>query len=117
MQGRRTELLAALGHARVVPGGPAGAAVELAAGDALMLPGGTGHCRAQAAPGFVVVGAYPADQQRWDLLRADPAEHGYAGERIRALPTPGSEPLAGPGGPLPRLWARARARRAGDAPT
>ena len=79
-------------------GGPQGEAFELSAGDVLVLPAGTGHRRASAEPGFTVVGAYPAGQEDYDLLRGgDPAEPEAAHARIAALPAPPHDPVGGDG--------------------
>jgi uncharacterized protein YjlB len=82
------------GSATVELGGPQGEAFEVAAGDVLVLPAGTGHRRVSARDGFTVVGAYPAGQEDYDLLReADAA----ARSRIAALPVPPDDPVGGDG--------------------
>src|SRR3954466_15535784 len=82
------------GAATLELGGPQGEAFEVAAGDVLVLPAGTGHRRASARDGFTVVGAYPAGQEDYDLLRsADDA----ARERIAALGPPPDDPVGGEG--------------------
>jgi uncharacterized protein YjlB len=81
------------GEATLELGGPQGQAFEVSAGDVLVLPAGTGHRRATARRGFTVVGAYPAGQEDYDLLRA--ADEG-ARERIRSLPAP-EDPVGGEG--------------------
>jgi uncharacterized protein YjlB len=86
------------GAATVELGGPQGAAFDVAAGDVLVLPAGTGHRRATAREGFTVVGAYPAGQEDYDLLRGDSAaEVEAARERIAALPAPPEDPVGGEG--------------------
>ncbi len=91
------EVLAVVtGRATLELGGPQGRAFDVQAGDVVVLPAGTGHRRASARDGFTVVGAYPAGQEDYDLLRsaeADPA----ARERIAALPPPGADPVGGDG--------------------
>src|SRR5918994_510539 len=89
------EVLAVLeGEATLELGGPQGRAFEVAAGDVVVLPAGTGHRRAAARDGFTVVGAYPGGQEDYDLLReADDA----ARERIRAVPIPDQDPVGGQG--------------------
>ena len=86
------------GQATVELGGPQGEAFEVTAGDVLVLPAGTGHRRATDRNGFTVVGAYPAGQEDYDLLRGDdPAEVAAARERIAALPAPPEDPVGGEG--------------------
>jgi uncharacterized protein YjlB len=93
------EVLAVVaGTATLELGGPQGEAFDVAAGDVLVLPAGTGHRRAAAAGGFTVVGAYPAGQEDYDLLRGeDPAEVEAARERIAALAAPPDDPVGGEG--------------------
>jgi uncharacterized protein YjlB len=89
------EALAVLsGNATIELGGPQGRAFEVAAGDVLVLPAGTGHRRARDADGFRVMGAYPAGQENYDLLRK--ADEG-ALARIAALPAPPEDPVGGEG--------------------
>jgi uncharacterized protein YjlB len=86
------------GSATLELGGPQGQSFDVAAGDVLVLPAGTGHRRATARNGFTVVGAYPRGQENYDLLRGeDPAEVDAARERIAALEAPGEDPVGGEG--------------------
>jgi uncharacterized protein YjlB len=86
------------GRATLELGGPQGAAFDVAAGDVLVLPAGTGHRRASSGDGFTVVGAYPAGQEDYDLLRGDdPAEVEAARQRIAALGAPPQDPVGGEG--------------------
>jgi uncharacterized protein YjlB len=86
------------GRATLELGGPQGEAFDVAAGDVLVLPAGTGHRRASADADFTVVGAYPAGQEDYDVLRGDdPAEVEAARERIVALGPPDADPVGGEG--------------------
>ena len=93
------EVLAVVaGRATLELGGPQGETFEVAAGDVVVLPAGTGHRRAGADGSFTVVGAYPAGQEDYDLLRGDdPAEVEDARERIAALGAPPQDPVGGDG--------------------
>jgi uncharacterized protein YjlB len=82
------------GRATIELGGPQGQAFDVSAGDVIVLPAGTGHRRARDAHGFRVMGAYPAGQEDYDLLReADDA----ARARLAALGPPPSDPVGGDG--------------------
>src|SRR3954454_24868748 len=47
------------GSANITFGGPEGEAVEVEAGDVVVIPAGVGHCNEGSHGGFSVVGAYP----------------------------------------------------------
>ena len=91
----------AVGTARLLLGGPNGREIVLAPGDCALLPAGTGHCCLEASADFLVVGAYPPDQQ-WDLCRSAIAES--AREAMAKLPFPKSDPVFGLDGPILSLW-------------
>ena len=92
------------GSASVVLGGPSvGRRFEVAEGDVLVLPAGTGHCNEGASGDLLVVGAYPHGMP-WDIRRGDPAEHDEALANIRAVPLPDADPVCGTDGPLMTLW-------------
>lgn len=93
----------AAGRARLRLGGEAGCDVELGAGDALVLPAGTAHCGLWASDDFVAVGAYPGDVDV-DMQRVSEPVPDPVRARIRAVPPPEADPIAGPGGALLRLW-------------
>jgi uncharacterized protein YjlB len=96
----------AAGRATVALGGPAGRELDVGPGDVLVLPAGTGHRNAGSSGDLLVIGAYP-DAMRWDIRRGDPAEHDEALAKIRAVPLPRADPVAGPDGPLTELWSAA----------
>ena len=93
----------AAGTATVALGGPSGQRFDVAPGDVLVLPAGTGHCNAGSSPDLLVIGAYPRGQ-RWDLRRGDPAEHDEVVANIARVELPDADPVLGADGPLVELW-------------
>lgn len=94
----------ASGSARVRLGGEAGQSLELAAGDVLVLPAGTGHRCEQASDDFLVVGAYPAGHDAYDLQRPGTANRAASKERIARVPKPRADPATGTTGALMQAW-------------
>jgi uncharacterized protein YjlB len=93
----------ARGRARLRLGGDKGKEVDVAAGDVVVLPAGTGHQCLMKSEDFLVVGAYPPAGQ-YDLCRGRKAEHAKALKTIPQVPPPNSDPVAGKNGPLLKLW-------------
>jgi len=92
----------AKGFACVQFGGPQGIVAELAAGDAVVIPAGVGHCLVEGKD-LVVVCAYPAGQD-WDLCRATESDRAKALENIPWVPLPRLDPVFGQSGPVLALW-------------
>ena len=106
-------------------GGPDGPHIDVAAGDACVIPAGVVHRRIDDAPGYSVVGAYPHHQlpDCCVLSQADAEAAGVhpdaaelevmvIGEtqlaavktRIAATVLPITDPVSGSSGPITELW-------------
>nr|WP_245584646.1 cupin [Salipiger mucosus] len=96
-------LVAASGAARLMLGGPEGVSFEISAGDALILPAGTGHCRLSQSEDFRICGAYPPGQEDYATRRAGPEAEADAAQ-IAQVPLPETDPIYGRQGPLMALW-------------
>ncbi|MBZ9937902.1 cupin [Mesorhizobium sp. BR1-1-16] len=93
----------ARGRAEVQFGGDSGPIVTVAAGDAALLPAGTGHKLIEASGDLLVVGAYPPDAD-YDLVRAGEGDGPTLRKRIAAVPRPDTDPVLREAGGLGRLW-------------
>lgn len=96
-------LAVAQGTARIQLGGPGGEAFDVRAGDCLVLPAGTGHCRLSQSDDFRICGAYPPGQEGYTISHAGPQAARDAAV-VAAVPLPNSDPILGGEGPLPGLW-------------
>lgn len=92
----------AAGSAEVMLGGPKGRNLSVRAGDVLLLPAGTGHCRGNASSNFLVIGAYPPGQSG-DIIRGAPTA--TIREAMARLRFPSMDPVNGQDGPLTQHWA------------
>lgn len=95
------------GSVDVMLGGESGKLVSLTAGDVVVLPAGTGHCRVSDGRGLVVMGGYPKGQEHCDLCRSK-AERPDWEARIADTPLPHRDPVFGEDGPLLKLWGAKR---------
>ncbi len=102
---RAHEVLANLGpDVEVQFGGPTGSRIWLRSGDLTILPAGTGHCRLSRGPELLIVGAYPAGQEDWDLKRETDADFARAASEIARTQLPQCDPLTGKRWPLLDYW-------------
>lgn len=98
-------LTVASGAADLILGGPGGRELHVTAGDMIVLPAGTGHCRVAATGNFSVCGAYPPGQENPQIVRAEnntPRPEDV--DTIAATPHPKTDPLFGVDGPLTAHW-------------
>jgi uncharacterized protein YjlB len=93
----------AAGQARLILGGPGtiGREVTVRAGDVVVLPAGTGHCKIEASADFLVVGAYPPHEDI-GISRVALTTDGL--QQMHQVLFPASDPLSGTNGPLVKLW-------------
>ena len=91
------------GSARVRLGGEAGALVDIAAGDVVVIPAGVAHKGEAASPDLVIVGAYPEGRGP-DLQVAGKGDREAALANIARVPRPAADPVCGPAGPLVARW-------------
>ena len=93
------------GSAILMLGGPDGHKVEVALGDVVVLPAGTGHCLISATAGFKVVGSYPKGQENYDICtEKDDLQEKLKNIEQTALPT--TDPISGTNGPLMQRWVK-----------
>ena len=93
----------ARGQAHVEFGGPRGEALELTAGDAVVIPAGVSHFNLGASADLLVIGAYPKGGVP-DLCRDSLAEREAALARLPLVSIPTTDPVYGAIGPHTRAW-------------
>jgi uncharacterized protein YjlB len=93
----------AAGRASVRFGGGAGRVLDVAAGDAVLLPAGTGHELISSSVDLLVIGAYPPGSHR-DLKLANEVDWQGIRRRVAEVARPQSDPVAGAHGPMTVLW-------------
>jgi uncharacterized protein YjlB len=98
----------ARGSAKVRLGGLRGRTLTVKAGDALVVPAGTGHQSLSASRSFLAVGAYPPSGT-YDECGPTAKDHDRAIKRVRKVARPRTDPLFGADGPLRALWKTRRA--------
>lgn len=99
----------ARGRVEVRFGGEGGKALEVKAGDVVVIPAGTGHKRLSASDDLLVVGSYPPTG-RFNLRKAKRGEREQSLREIPRTPAPRTDPVYGRRGAVARLWT-AHARR------
>jgi uncharacterized protein YjlB len=93
----------ARGNATVRLGGNKGRIVKLKAGDAVVIPAGTGHQCLSASKTFMAVGAYPPNGT-YDECGPTVEEHDRNVKAVRRVGRPRKDPIFGSGGPLLKSW-------------
>jgi uncharacterized protein YjlB len=83
------------GRVRVQLGGEAGPQLDLAAGDVVVLPAGTGHRNLGSEGRLLVVGAYPEGSAPPNQLHGAPEEAEHARHAIAATSDPSQDPVTG----------------------
>ena len=93
----------ARGEATVQFGGKSGKTLTARAGDALLLPAGTGHKLISSSPDLLVIGAYPPGSSR-DLMRSGESDKAAIRARITKVAKPDTDPVSGATGAMLSLW-------------
>ena len=92
-------LAIAAGRVRVRLGGEGGVTLDLAAGDVVVLPAGTGHRNLGQSPNLLVVGAYPPGPPP-EQFTGRIGEQAHALRAIPQVTDPPSDPVTGAAYPL-----------------
>jgi uncharacterized protein YjlB len=99
----------ARGSAKVQFGGREGRTFTLKAGDAAILPAGTGHRCLEASDDFLVVGAYPPTGKYDECSSLQDRKKALVS--IPKTVRPRKDPLYGKDGPLLRTWRQINRKR------
>jgi uncharacterized protein YjlB len=96
----------ARGGGKVQFGGRLGRTLRLKAGDAAILPAGTGHQCLSASKDFLVIGAYPPSGKYDECTSSE--DHERALSAIPKVGRPRKDPVYGTKGPLLEAWLSMR---------
>jgi uncharacterized protein YjlB len=91
------------GIAIIQLGGENGEQIEVAEGDVIILPAGTGHRKVSASSDFKIAGAYP-DGMDYNLRTGEEGERPQVLQEINNVPIPITDPVYGAQGPLTEHW-------------
>ena len=114
------------------PANGLGVEIRVAAGDVIVLPAGTGHCNTSSSEDYKYVGVYPTvslpntdslllcrrrhgscvvqNAPKWRFeLGAEEGDNTKFKDELASVKLPEADPVAGPEGPLMRLWVQSRA--------
>ncbi len=91
------------GRAKIQFGGESGPVVEIARGDAVLIPAGVGHKQIEASEDFMCVGAYP-DGFSPDKYLDQPGQLAEVKENIAKVPEPDKDPVTGSAEGINSLW-------------
>jgi uncharacterized protein YjlB len=91
------------GSATIGLGGEAGAKVEVAQGDVVVIPAGVGHRRLAASSDFLMAGGYPPGQSG-DIVRPGDVPLAEAERAVEAVELPQTDPIDGGTRELPDIW-------------
>ena len=99
-------LCVASGWADIVLGGPTvGQTFRLEAGDLVVLPAGTGHCRVDSSSDFAICGCYPPGQSNYTIVKERDGALARHAADIANVPLPETDPVFGADGPLITGWS------------
>lgn len=93
-------LAVAAGSATLMLGGPQGEAIEVRAGDVMILPPGFGHRRLAMRDGFQICGAYPPGQENYTVVSGSSSYDDAMLRQIAAVAKPRTDPVWGADGAL-----------------
>jgi uncharacterized protein YjlB len=93
------------GKATLLLGGENGRYVAVEKGDVLVIPAGVSHKNTGKEKDIICVGGYPGGKD-YDMNYGKPGERPQADINIASLPIPSTDPIGGPQGELPKIWAQ-----------
>jgi uncharacterized protein YjlB len=96
----------ARGEGKVQFGGHLGRTLKVKAGDAAILPAGTGHQCLSGSKDFLVIGAYPPSGKYDECTSSE--DHERAVSAIPKVGRPRKDPVYGTKGPLLKAWLSMR---------